>query len=41
MVEREVPIEYKVGDILNLNTIENSSFDYVLDKGTLDALCAD
>jgi hypothetical protein len=41
MNARNIPIEYKVGDILNLNTIDQGSFDFVLDKGTLDALCAD
>lgn len=41
MNARGQPIEYKVGDILDLSSIENGSFDFVLDKGTLDALCAD
>jgi predicted ATPase len=41
MNARGIPIEYKVGDILNLASIDNNSFDFVVDKGTLDALCAD
>lgn len=41
MKERGVPIEYKVMDMLNMSGIENNSFDYVVDKGTLDALCID
>jgi ubiquinone/menaquinone biosynthesis C-methylase UbiE len=41
MNTRGVPIEYKVGDVMDMNTIDNNSFDFVLDKGTLDALCVD
>jgi 2-polyprenyl-3-methyl-5-hydroxy-6-metoxy-1,4-benzoquinol methylase len=41
MNERGVPIEYKAMDILNMSGIEDHSFDFVLDKGTLDALCSD
>lgn len=33
-------VEYHVMDALNM-TFEPASFDYVIDKGTLDALCAD
>ena len=40
MINREVPIEYKVMDMLNM-TFEDSTFDYAIDKGTLDAICAD
>lgn len=40
MNNRGVPIDYQVMDMLNM-TFEAGSFDYVIDKGTLDALCAD
>lgn len=40
MIHRGVPTEYKVMDMLN-NTFEDGSFYYVIDKGTLDALCSD
>ncbi len=40
MNNREVPIDYQVMDMLNM-TFEEGSFDYAIDKGTLDALCAD
>lgn len=40
MTNRGVPIEYKVMDMLN-NTFEDSTFDNVIDKGTLDSLCVD
>lgn len=40
MIHREKPIEYQVMDMLNM-TFENGSWDYALDKGSLDALCAD
>lgn len=41
MNERGAPIEYKAMDILDMKEIENGSWDFVLDKGTLDALCSD
>lgn len=33
-------VDYQVMDVTKM-TFENSSYDYVIDKGTLDALCAD
>lgn len=41
MNERGLPIEYKAMDILNMKEIEDHSYDFVVDKGTLDALCSD
>ena len=40
MVHREKPIDYQVMDMLNM-TFEDGSYDYAIDKGTLDAICAD
>ena len=40
MKNREQPIDYQVMDILNM-TFADSSFDFAIDKGTLDALCSD
>lgn len=40
MTNREKPITYQVMDMLNMS-FENGSFDYAIDKGTLDALCSD
>ena len=40
MIHRGVPTKYEVMDMLN-NTYADGSFYYVLDKGTLDALCSD
>lgn len=40
MNNREVPINYQVMDMLNMS-FEDGSFDYAIDKGTLDAICAD
>jgi ubiquinone/menaquinone biosynthesis C-methylase UbiE len=40
MNNRGAPIEYKVMDMLNM-TFDDASFNFALDKGTLDALCAD
>lgn len=40
MNNRDVPIKYEVMDMLNM-TYEDGSFDYAIDKGTLDALCSD
>ena len=40
MKNREVPIDYQVMDMLNM-TLPNESFDYAIDKGSLDALCVD
>jgi len=40
MNHREKPIDYKVMDMLNMS-FENGVYDYAVDKGTLDALCAD
>eukprot|EP01087_Luapelamoeba_hula_P010959 TRINITY_DN2931_c0_g1_i2.p1 TRINITY_DN2931_c0_g1~~TRINITY_DN2931_c0_g1_i2.p1 ORF type:complete len:141 (-),score=26.85 TRINITY_DN2931_c0_g1_i2:121-543(-) len=31
-------MEWKVLDVTNLDTVENATFDYILDKGTLDAI---
>ena len=41
MKKRNVPIEYKVMDMLDMNEIEEGSKDYVIDKGSLDSLCTD
>ena len=38
---RGLPIEYKVMDMLNMQGIQDQSIDYVIDKGSLDALCSD
>lgn len=40
MQHREKPIDYQVMDMLNM-TFEDGSYDYAIDKGTLDALCSD
>jgi ubiquinone/menaquinone biosynthesis C-methylase UbiE len=40
MIHREKPIEYQVMDMLHM-TFADGSWDYALDKGSLDALCAD
>ena len=41
MKNREVKnVDYQVMDALNM-TFENGSYNYAVDKGTLDALCAD
>ena len=40
MNNREVPIEYKVMDMLNM-TFDDGAFNYAIDKGSLDALCSD
>ncbi len=34
-------VDYQVIDALNMEKFETGSFDYALDKGTLDALCSD
>lgn len=39
--KKNLPIEYKVMDMLDMKEIEAGSFDYVIDKGSLDALCSD
>ncbi len=41
MAARESAIEYKVMDMLNMDGIADSSIDFVIDKGSLDALCSD
>jgi ubiquinone/menaquinone biosynthesis C-methylase UbiE len=41
MQERESKVDYRVIDMLNMTDFEAGSFDYVIDKGTLDALCSD
>jgi ubiquinone/menaquinone biosynthesis C-methylase UbiE len=41
MNARESPVEYKVMDMLNMDGIADNSIDYIIDKGSLDALCAD
>lgn len=41
MQNRGKPIDYQVMDILNMTDVEDGSYDYAIDKGTLDALCAD
>ncbi len=41
MNAREAPIEYKVMDMLDMAGIQDSSVDFVVDKGSLDALCSD
>ena len=41
MNERESPIEYKVMDMLNMDGIADNSMSFIIDKGSLDALCAD
>ena len=40
MKNREVPIDYQVMDMLSMS-FPNESFDYAIDKGSLDALCVD
>lgn len=40
MIHRERPINYQTMDMLNM-TYADGEFDYAIDKGTLDALCAD
>jgi hypothetical protein len=41
MNARGIPIEYKVMDILNMEGIASGSKDFIIDKGSLDALCSD
>lgn len=41
MKERESPVEYKVMDMLNMDEIADNSVDFIVDKGSLDALCCD
>jgi ubiquinone/menaquinone biosynthesis C-methylase UbiE len=41
MNERESPVEYKVMDMLNMDGIADNSIDFIVDKGSLDALCSD
>jgi hypothetical protein len=41
MVQRGIPVEYKVMDMLNMESIKDSSIEFVVDKGSLDALCSD
>lgn len=40
MGQRKSLVDYRVGDMLNMD-FENNSFDIVLDKGSFDALCVD
>lgn len=40
MKNRDVPVDYQVMDMLNM-TFPDESFDYAIDKGSLDAVCAD
>jgi ubiquinone/menaquinone biosynthesis C-methylase UbiE len=35
------PVEYKVMDMLDMSGFENGTFDFAIDKGSLDALCSD
>lgn len=41
MKEKQTKVDYRVIDMLNMSEIEDGSIDYVVDKGTLDALCSD
>lgn len=40
MIHREKPIDYQVMDMLNMS-FEDGAWDFAIDKGSLDALCAD
>jgi len=40
MQNRGKSIDYQVMDVLNMS-FEDGSYDYAIDKGTLDALCSD
>jgi hypothetical protein len=41
MQNRGVPIEYKHMDMMQMDGITSGSTDFILDKGSLDALCCD
>ncbi len=41
MQNRGVPIDYKTMDMMNMEGIVGQSTDFILDKGSLDALCCD
>ena len=41
MKERQTKVDYRVMDMLNMTEIKDGSIDYVIDKGTLDALGSD
>jgi ubiquinone/menaquinone biosynthesis C-methylase UbiE len=38
MKEKHPEMEWLVMDVTNLSAFDNASFDYALDKGTLDAI---
>ena len=41
MNSKGFPIQFKVGDMLNMSEVNNNSMDFVIDKGSFDALCSD
>ena len=41
MSAKETPVDYKVMDMCNMDGIADNSINFVVDKGSLDALCAD
>ena len=41
MNSKGFPIQFKVGDMLNMTEIAENTQDFVVDKGSFDALCSD
>lgn len=41
MSVKDTTVEYKVMDMLNMEGVADGSIDFVIDKGSLDALCSD
>lgn len=41
MNSKGFPIQFKVGDMLNMKDVNEDSIDFVIDKGSFDALCSD
>jgi len=41
MKKRGVPIDYKVQDLFDMKEFESETFDFIVDKGTFDAICTD
>ena len=41
MNQKGFPIQFKVGDMLDMKDVESNSMDFVIDKGSFDALCSE
>ena len=41
MKELESSVKYEVADIMNMSSVEVDGAEYIIDKGTFDALCSE